>query len=387
MMMMMNGAAISRFASRKMFTRGGRSTSWWLAAALSIVGFFVWRGVLEAVQQQPPTPKQQKGTTLIQQLSAITNKQEEELVLLSPKQQPGEKNDSVHQEQQQQSSSESAQVDTFPPPLYGYDSIEEMNGRVERFPDVQERVQVYMSNWYLPPCQQTDSAGSNDKEQANADDGLIHYRFVPSDPKNWNGDLSSFSGKLLVREVDSDTEFVNTVRTFELDGNTTLGKLHFMVKKMMRPENCDSEYCVDTLRYWYPAQERVGVVRKTIGGGFVAVPVLFQFSDEELSRAYRPETDQNEPYPGLPHLKKSRLSLLPQDITPYRKCTPVPRPILPTIADTQGLQQHLQPSKLHNVLLVDSIRASRVQCSILLILQICLLCLLSLVFFWCYLFV
>ena len=111
----------------------------------------------------------------------------------------------------------------------------------------------------------------------------------------------------------------------------------------MLPERCDSEYCVDVLRHWYPAMERVVDHHKSPA---TAAPVLFQFSDDEFSKAYSPTTARHEPYPNLPHLKKSRLSLLPQDITndDRHQCAPVPKPILPTVVATEHVPEHLQPS-------------------------------------------
>jgi len=35
---------------------------------------------------------------------------------------------------------------------HGYYSKEQLNGRMHRFPSVDERVRLYMSNWYVPPC-------------------------------------------------------------------------------------------------------------------------------------------------------------------------------------------------------------------------------------------
>jgi len=235
----------------------------------------------------------------------------------------------------------SVEEDPFPPPLYGYASIEELQERAARFPSVQERVQVYMSNWYLPPCSSssgTKKGGSTTR--GKEDDGLIHYRF--SNPADNNHD----PGALFLREVVSQAAPQSRPRVFQLDGNTTLGKLHYMEHEKMHPDLCDSEYCVDILRHWYPAMERVlGRLEGSAETNSALPPVLFQFSDDELSRAYRPATDKNEPYPKLPHLKKSRLSLLPQDIVPEKQCDPVPKPILPILVPTEHPPEHLQPSE------------------------------------------
>ena len=221
--------------------------------------------------------------------------------------------------------------DPFPPPLYGYDSINELLDRPNRFPSVTERVQVYMSNWYLPPCPDTEVPS-----------GFIHYKYYAAGNKA--DTLSSFP-LLLVREVTSQAQ--GQPRKFALDAQNGLGKIHYLQVQQMQSEQCDSEYCVDMVRHWIPAMERVLQSNKSNNYDTVPVPVLFQFSDEELSKAYNPTTDKNEPYPNLPHLKKSRLSLRPQDIykSHEQTCESVPKAILPTVDRTDHVPEHLQPSK------------------------------------------
>lgn len=255
-------------------------------------------------------------------------------------------------------------VDPFPPPLYGYQSLLEMKGRHQRFPSVPERVQVYMSNWYLPPCQHQ----PQQQRDPEKEDGFIHYSFVDNIDATTEGGASSSSGRLLlVREVETVTSFYradddddeknsyskNSRRrqTFRLDSNTTLGRLHFIVREKMIPEHCDSEYCVDILKHWVPAVDRVvGLNTST-----AVSPVLFQFSDEELSRAMSASTHELVPHPNVPHLKKSRLALLrlrrqqPQapllPINTY-DCSVIPKPFLPTaVVSDEDIHGHLHPSK------------------------------------------
>ena len=231
-----------------------------------------------------------------------------------------------------------ADENPFPPPLYGYDSLEELQNRPERFPSVSERVQVYMSNWYLPPCPH--SFDRDSMRDTATESGYIQYKYYSPDDDNDDDSIGSTSFPLLlVHEVPSQAKNEGYLREFAIDAHNGLGKIYYLESQQMREEQCNSEYCVDMVRHWIPAMERVLQYDDS-------VPVLFQFSDDELSKAYDLTTEKNEPYPNLPHLKKSRLSLNPQDIFKIhqRTCEPAPKAILPTVAQMDHVPEHLQPS-------------------------------------------
>jgi hypothetical protein len=189
--------------------------------------------------------------------------------------------------------------------FHGYDSLEQLHGRSKRFPSVDQRVRVYMSNWYEPASTATADCGNDDDDDDDkvmlnhTNRHVVLYRWIPGD-------------QVVVQEVWANaTEDEAAVpspqqRQFLIDAQTTLGKLHFLDERNMRPDQCDSEYCVDVIQYLLPALRRVAVDTTTA----MVVPVLFQFSDEETSRAFAIQSHSNETYPAVPHFKKSRLSLL-----------------------------------------------------------------------------
>lgn len=166
----------------------------------------------------------------------------------------------------------------------GYDSIDQMHGRSQRFPSIDERVRVYMSNWYAPGCEDNTSAKS-----------YVSYRMAHD----------GLHDQLIVEELLTNATFNGSEeispRRFLIDSQNTLGKLHFLDDRNMLPQNCDSEYCVDMIRYLLPSLNRVDTQN---------VPIIFQFSDEETSRAFSIGSQSNETYPAVPHFKKSRISLL-----------------------------------------------------------------------------
>jgi hypothetical protein len=267
-----------------------------------------------------------------------------------------------------------AEGDPFLPPLYGYQSMTEMNGRSDRFPSATDRVKVYMSNWYLPPCpltaataainknDPTKSGANGNKNDYDWEDGRIHYRYATmksNKNKNNNTKKGAVDGDTIyAREIVSGADSEpSSGRIFEMTSEARLGKLHFMDKGRMQPDRCDSEYCADLLQHWYPVIETIIVAAvlqgapssPTAAARAAAVPPwLFQFSDDELSRSYSPEARQMLSYPNIPHLKKSRLSLHPRDIltaADATKCAPQPKQILPTAVPSPDVPEHLQPSQ------------------------------------------
>lgn len=165
--------------------------------------------------------------------------------------------------------------------LHGYESIEQLKDRSNRFPSIDERVQIYMSNWYIPSNCSIDTNSS------------VSFRYI--DQKN----IQPFR-EVIVEEIHMDDSF-SAPRRFLIDSQNTLGKLHFLEEGNMIPESCDSEYCIDMIRYFLPSLRRSNAPRD--------VPVIFQFSDEETSRAFSPTSHHNELYPNVPHFKKSRFSI------------------------------------------------------------------------------
>jgi hypothetical protein len=216
--------------------------------------------------------------------------------------------------------------------LHGYDSIEQLHGRSQRFPSIDDRVRVYMSNWYESACDEGDHSTSGTNN-------YVSYRMIRGE--------NQFFDHVVVQELLIDSthqgakeEEVSPPRRFLIDSQNTLGKLHFLMDDSMRPQHCDSEYCVDVIQYLLPALARLDTRN---------VPLLFQFSDEETSRAFAIGSQTNETYPGVPHFKKSRLSLLhPRkslDDDRQRSCDrPFPFPSVYTEGEAEA-PPHFLPSR------------------------------------------
>lgn len=205
-----------------------------------------------------------------------------------------------------------------------------MKDRKHRFPSIQERVALYMSNWYSPPCR-----------VGNISDFGPHVKY------NFIGDTDSAAPLLAIREIDvdiadanasaipteDDAEFAElpsvvsrkyshsgSNRTFVLD-STILDKgarVFFLRANEVR--RCNDHSCEDTLKFIFPSLYRVDMAGDPPGypgnaldlidgNSNQVVPVVLQFGDMEVSRAYVPGTNKNETYPGIPIFKKFRLAL------------------------------------------------------------------------------
>ena len=220
--------------------------------------------------------------------------------------------------------------DTSVDSLLGYSSLKELEERHHRFPSVDERVQVYMTNWYLPPCENV----SVDK--IPDEDFYVQYNYI------YNATIHA--DVMLFRETRTWREKVKGVlRHFIIDESTGYDLLHFMTK-LDTLTSCRNVYCRDLVRYLLPAMDRSP-------SGAVPIPILYQFSDAEKTRAYNIEMQKYGPYPAVPHMKKFRLALTKEErdrvVGADRQCSTVPRNVPQTILQTQELLDDPDAKLLH----------------------------------------
>ena len=221
------------------------------------------------------------------------------------------------------------------PLVFGYHSREELEERSSRFPSVDERVRVYMTNWYLPPCD------NQHVDKISDDDAYVQYNYVHNATSN--------SEMMLFRETRTWKEKIHgLLRRFVVDESTEFDLLRYMV----HPEillQCDSAYCTDLVKYLFPALARQAAV------GTDPVPILYQFSDAEKTRAYTIDKQRNVAYPNVPHLKKFRYALSKEERERVvgggggaeddhhhhhqQLCSTVPRPVPTTLVQQQKRQE------------------------------------------------
>jgi hypothetical protein len=184
--------------------------------------------------------------------------------------------------------------------------------RSDRFPSVEQRVKLYMSNWYLPPCLKED---------------LLEHRVELVDNKWPRAFVSSHNDTLeLDSVVDADVKFVlhdkaiqdcaRTIPQIEQEGPLETEE---RVKKRINLQS----YC----------SQVVGLVEYMHGLDFFTLdfdatqqtPIICQFGDNDSSFKEKPI---------IPVISKWRAAAtrenLQQVISPPNSCSPLERPILNT---------------------------------------------------------
>jgi hypothetical protein len=228
----------------------------------------------------------------------------------------------------------------------GYRSRQEMLERHSRFPSIEDRIKLYMSSWYTPPC-------NFDKLIENLSDSfdeksmmvtLVQFKFL--------SDNTNDSPLLLLREAVLDTVFDEDIseqtkaRLFLVDSDAEAkgSRIFFMDPATIR--KCDHSFCTDTKEYLFPSMARV---QEAMEGSW-NVPILMQFGDAEISRAFRLATKKNESYPNVPIIKKFRYSLEKDELRRLtsRVCYDALGQKTRDIAMTRKQESRLQPSKFRH---------------------------------------
>ena len=210
--------------------------------------------------------------------------------------------------------------------LFGYQSQEEMDNRHRRFPSVDERVKLYMTNWYQPPC-----ANKQHVHKISDEDAYVEYNYVRN--ATTNADM------MLVRESRTWREKIRgPLQHYLIHESTDYDMLQFMTNRDIITK-CHKAYCTDLEKYLFPAMDRAPPDSSPI-------PILYQFSDLEKTRAYILEKHKYGGYPNVPLLKKFRFALSKEErdrvVGINQECSVVPRSIPRTLIQQQ--QEREDPS-------------------------------------------
>ena len=177
-----------------------------------------------------------------------------------------------------------------------YRDDDELQGRIHRFPSVQERVKLYMSNWYRTPCNEslvrqwnlTAVSKPIPLQKRSLSNGTIVYlvgeKEVPNDPGTRRFQIGS--GTLPARMFHAD---LSTLRHCAADDD---------------PHNHMRFYCKDI----------ISTITSLLSDdqteiSFSGVPLFYQFGDATESKAPDEWGQSLLSQPRLPHVKKFRLSL------------------------------------------------------------------------------
>ncbi len=207
-----------------------------------------------------------------------------------------------------------------------YRSLQEKEDRVLRFPSVEDRVRIYMSTWYIPPC--LSSMDTNDNNDARVQ---FNYPGLPAqhpDDYHYHGPTE----KLYIQELPVSTSST-APRLFQLQGlvRTDTSQLFYLHSAALQA--CPYAVCKDVLDYVYPytqSEQPDNVMPTTVVSSFssstssslstlsllpvVPPPILLDLGDKPIATAYQPKHETPAFYPQVPFLKKFRAAYTVEEL-------------------------------------------------------------------------
>ena len=157
---------------------------------------------------------------------------------------------------------------------FAYTSVQELLDRHRRFPSVEQRIKLYMSNWYTPPCD---------------DSARISYRFSNSSSKK--GKMAFVSLKELTLQEQQDDVIENEklnhreqrifrVQTGSAESRGSFDEIHFVDRELF--QSVKHMYHRDIVEFFLPSLDKL-LNNKT--GTNNTTPILYQFGDTRQPRA------------------------------------------------------------------------------------------------------
>ena len=207
----------------------------------------------------------------------------------------------------------------------------EITTRATRFPSIEERVKLYMSNWYAPSCQ-------------NYKDGLVRYKY--SKDKKWPKlTVKSLQNHPMVNATDSyqiqsivepdqlfymDPEIIVQCANRTFDEETETNQRQLELAKRVKFRLNMRMYCHDVKESLLAALFHVQWETRTESS---SPPTLLQFGDNKNSHIFGNVM--------LPHIKKFRSAAIsPQELSKVTspECYSSPRDLLETLHGNDKLQ-------------------------------------------------
>lgn len=207
-----------------------------------------------------------------------------------------------------------------------------ISSRENRFPSVEERVKLYMSNWYVPPC-------------PGYDNGLIRYRFEKPSGSEWNTvKVSGYPHHPLVNssvifELNNiitpdmiflmDEEIISNCANPDFDEATEKDSRQLKLAARVKFRANMRMYCHDVRESLLEAWNHVQWENE----GSSIPPALLQFGDNKYSHVYGGIT--------VPLIKKFRSATLsPKDLelVTSQQCYSNDRDVLATFHHTDQFQ-------------------------------------------------
>lgn len=215
-----------------------------------------------------------------------------------------------------------------------YASRREMDFRPRRFPSVDDRVRIYMTNWYKPPC--TDGRGGGDYVVYEK---MLNTATLTKDLSWWNWfGRSEPQYYYEMKEIDrpgmsSSDRSHYPPRTLVLTDDVQIGRMFYLTQDKLR--QCYLQRNLSIRFYCSESQESILNVasaafmpKNSVGDGgsgparisrtedsSFPLPILCQFSDETDS--YARDSGNHSSFqlnPRIPHIKKIRYSMSKEEV-------------------------------------------------------------------------
>jgi hypothetical protein len=216
-------------------------------------------------------------------------------------------------------------VNEFPPPMNITAVMGSYNTRDERFPSIEERVKLYTSNWYIPPCD-------------NYDDGFLHYQWKENaSAVDWptlqvqqlvqhplvNASMPTLDVESI---VEPDMLFVLNAQIIVHCANYSYNETEEDIERDPIAQRIQFRhnmrmYCIDIQDLMLPALSHLELERRQRQG--ILAPILLQFGDNKQSHVFEDVM--------VPHIKKFRSAAIhPQalDAVTVEGCLSQHRPAL-----------------------------------------------------------
>ena len=200
---------------------------------------------------------------------------------------------------------------------FAYSSVEEMENRSARFPSIDHRIKIYMSNWYIPPCE---------------DGARIGYKFSDS-PVHATGSSLPMTHNLTLREITVQArdpllrsnlhriglqthklKLHRRQRMFRVNSNfdgshtsDSFDMVHFLDRSSL--SKCMHKYCLDTIDFLLASMDKATSKK---------IPILYQFGDKHEAKLPKILYNQTEVadawFPKIPIIQKMRRMIRPSDL-------------------------------------------------------------------------
>jgi Glycosyl transferase family 90 len=218
-----------------------------------------------------------------------------------------------------------------------YDTYQDAQFRSRRFPSVEQRVKLYLSNWYLPPCPDSDAPyiTYSEKKPYFWDDAILENtidtnenEYISLSPE----DMEYYELHVVHRDDADDAELAVRSRTMMVTNEVEIGRFFYADAAPLL--NCSQQmnwsihfYCSDTLQSILEELPNLEIWNDSHSN---SPPILVQFSDETESIMGIDMADHSKAIsnPDVPHFKKIRYALSNDDLDRL-----VRRPVLYTDQD------------------------------------------------------